>query len=324
MNSNQIPQFPPAAKKIVNQIENKDVLGASKHVSMIVEACNITSQQSTAVNSKELIDLFSHSMQYFIQTRGTETIAVRNAFDQINDGFDKLQDAPIQDTKKFIDQQCNQYIEDSKKAILRIAKFGGNLLSNYKSILVFDYSSTVVAILNWMSGVGYPINLVVPECRLVNGGRAVLEQVNTSDHKIHFIPDVGIGNSIKEVDAVLVGVETVFSDGSFTNTLGTNMITVLARANSVPVYAATELLKVDVNSISGSNRDLGHQNLDTFSDYLGNLLSHKKVSIRVPLVDLIPANNLDAYITECGIINPSVAWIHAKKSVSMQQGCLDV
>jgi len=111
MNSVKIPEFPPAAKKIVDQMESKDVLGASKHVRMIIEACNIVADQSAVKSSKELIHLLNQTMQYFLQTRGKETIAVRNAFDWLTDGFDQLQDAPVQDTKKFIDQRCNQFLE---------------------------------------------------------------------------------------------------------------------------------------------------------------------------------------------------------------------
>ena len=88
----------------------------------------------------------------------------------------------------------------------------------------------------------------------------------------------------------------------------------MAKNCCVPVYAATELLKVDINSITGVNRTIEHHNLDILFDYPQSFSIPERVSVVVPLVDWIPASCLEAYITDFGVVNPSVIWTHARES----------
>lgn len=308
------PDFPKKAQDIINDIENKTVLGASRHVRMIVIACRIQVEQSQTSNSKELLDLINQTMQYFSNTRGKETIAVQNAFAWITKGLQSRQNSPVRDTRDFFIKRCDEFINLSKRAVDKIALYGSNLISNFQSILVFDYSSSVIAILCRMGREGKTLSLIVPESRTVNGGRPIVEESVKSGHTAHIIPDIAIGHFLRQVDAVLVGVETVFSDGSFTNTLGTHMVAEMAKKIYVPVYAATELLKVNMNSITGMNGIIEHHNLGTLFDYPQSFSIPERVSVLAPSVDWIPASCLEAYITDFGVVNPSMVWAHARES----------
>ena len=92
MNSISLPDIPLAAKTIVASMENKNVLGASRHVRMIIKVLRIISDQSIAQNSEDLIAQLNEVNQYFVQTRGKETVAVQNALNWTTAGNDKIVD----------------------------------------------------------------------------------------------------------------------------------------------------------------------------------------------------------------------------------------
>ena len=321
-----LPRFPLEAQQLISDVENKSVLGASRHVRMIVEACGILAEKSPASTGRELVDQLNRALQYFSQTRGQETAAISNAFAWVSKGLRDLEDTPVEEIKHFFVSRCNQFIAQSRQAVEKIARYGANLLCDCQSILAYDYSSSACAILNQIAREGKSIKIIVPESRTVNGGggRPIVEEVVEYGHTAHFIPDAAIGYFARQADAVLVGIETIFSDGSFTNTLGTLTVVTLAWLRGVPVYAASELLKVDIHSIAGLNRAIESHELAALYEYPESFAKPDSVSVLSPMVEWIPASYLNAYITDLGILAPQVVWTQARDVFYPERGPIDL
>jgi ribose 1,5-bisphosphate isomerase len=315
LKNNQFSHFPPEARQLIDDMENKSVLGASRHVRMIIQACVILAEQLQVETGRELIDCLDHAIQYFSQTRGQETVAISNAFAWITNGLRATDRADIEDIRRFFVDRCNAFIDRSLQSIDKIAEYGANLLSGQRSVLAYDYSSTVCAILSKVASEGRSMKVIVPESRTVDGGRPIVEEVVELGHTAHFIPDAAIGYFTRQADAVLVGVETVYSEGSFTNTLGTHMLAEMAKKYCVPFYAVTEILKVDMSSLRGLNRTDKSHELAALYEYPESFSHPEKVSVLAPMVEWIPAGYLNAYITDIGVLAPQAIWIHTREAL---------
>ena len=146
------------------------------------------------------------------------------------------------------------------------------------------------------------LELVVPESRTCDGGLPILRQGMELARRLWLIPDVTLAFAMPRCDAVLVGVETFFSDGSFTNTVGSLTIAVVANHFAVPFYAVTDLTKAD---LAGS-KDIQPQR--TFSQPLtgrSELTDEDRIETSYPPLEAVPARLLTAYITEKGIVDPA-------------------
>ena len=117
--------------------------------------------------------------------------------------------------------------------------------------MAFDYSSTVSAIVLAMAAPNRTFTVVVPESRTISGGARYLEEFIPAGLTVRYLPDAAIEYGLGFCDAALFGVETLRSDGSFLNTIGSRMIAKLARLQGIEVYGCTDLLKLDLRSYSG-------------------------------------------------------------------------
>ena len=60
--------------------------------------------------------------------------------------------------------------------------------------------------------------------------------------KVHFIADAAMLTVIRKIDAVLIGAETFYPDGSAFNTVGSDLLAEISDLYDVPYYVLTCLL----------------------------------------------------------------------------------
>lgn len=99
---------------------------------------------------------------------------------------------------------------------------------------------------------------------------------------------------------MLIGAETLQADGGIWNTIGSRAIAALARPSNIPFYVATELIKIDPQSLGGHPRLIRPHD---FSQLLGRETFdfRERISCVTPDLDLTPAELITAYITEYGV-----------------------
>lgn len=136
--------------------------------------------------------------------------------------------------------------------------------NEYSNILIFSQSIRLLDLLKSVPPFTQrKCNLYICECRpkspeSFQDALAIYKYLEDTDYRQFFlIPDMAAGNLIErgEIDAVLMGAHSIYVKGetpiSFVNTCGTSMITLTAKAFSIPVYLIAEKAKfVDVSDIS--------------------------------------------------------------------------
>lgn len=171
------------------------------------------------------------------------------------------------------------------------------------TVLTLSRSGTVAAALDRVSTDG----VVVLESRPGGEGVAVAESL-ADGHDVTLTRDAAIADCVAtDIDAVLVGGDTVLPDGSVINKVGTRTVAAVAAGEGVPVFVACTSAKVAPAGTTDVDRELR----PPAELYDGD----ESVAVYDPTFDRTPAALVDAVVTERGALDAaavhSVAETHA-------------
>ena len=136
----------------------------------------------------------------------------------------------------------------------RSKEYGWNVLEDLSSMLVFDYSSTVNAMMETAAEHGKKMTVYVPESRALDGGRPFVVNALKLGHGAVFLPDAALAAFTRKADVAFIGAETFFPDGSAANTVGSDLVAILCARFGKPLYVPTAMIKVNMRGIEGRRK----------------------------------------------------------------------
>ena len=240
--TNQVREMlPPEAQTLYDDIVEARVLGASKHIKLIFKMVEIVNNFYD--QPSEVLDITIRLCEFFKEKRGKSSYAIVNALD---DFLSNLPDVSSNEFRKIL----NEHVEHSiNKMQLDVDKCVENALrlsehNEFKRIMIYDYSSTVDKFLKELDP---NVEVVIPESKSINGGVPFLK--NAVLHKrCKFIFDCAIADELPQCDAVFIGAETFFINGDAFNTIGSDLVSIIAKEYKKPlniIGAGSNLLVMD-------------------------------------------------------------------------------
>lgn len=190
-------------------------------------------------------------------------------------------------------------VNDSLKALQRIAEFGSSLIAAGDKVLTHSYSSTVVSVLRAGFARHKDIEIIVTRSGPGRTGERTARELADGGVSITFIDDAAIGLYIKSASKVMLGADRVCADGAVVNGIGSCPVALAAQRAGVPVYVLCETLKFDPHTIS-SKVDLEEKDP---SEVVRDGTLPKSVSVRNPSFDITPLELIGAIITENGLLS---------------------
>ncbi len=322
------PQFaamPHAVRQLIDDVEQSGPLGTSNVIGKYAHALDLLAEDCQAGSAAELAEQALTLIDYFLSTRGRFTVAVANSFALLRNQLEDLRasERRLEEVTQALHDFSRQLELDREDRLYAVAAAGAAHLAEANCLLLYDYSSTVFRVVAALVKGNENLKLVVPESRTCNGGLPILRQGLELGCNVQLIPDVTLAHTMPTCDAVLVGVETFFSDGSFTNTVGSLTTAIVASHFAVPFYAVTDLTKAD---LSGSTQTQPQR--DFTEPLVGqDDLSHEDgvETLYAPL-ERVPAELVTAYITEKGVVEPAKIWsvaLREEKGGSRKQSRLE-
>lgn len=299
-----LPKLPENSARTIHSIETGEILGASLTIRLINEVFCQYADANIKKSGAELAADIQVWAKYLIATRGALSPAVGNAIHLLLKGLDKAAQGSGEEVRQFIHRQTQAYNRQSLERVNKIAQFGANLLAQAESVMAYDYSSSVTAVLIKAAEMGKKLHVYIPESRALDGGKPIVRDILNCGHRITFTVDVAMGQELKKCDAVLVGVESLTIDGGFWTTVGTGSLAILAAYHRVPFYVPTELIKLDLRSIEGIHRQVTRTKLPMLS-LQGLEPLPADLLIECDDLEYTPRELITAYITEKGILPPS-------------------
>lgn len=296
--------LPPLAAIKLRELESLQVLGASRQLGIIADALVALAEEYDGT-PEGLIESVRSLTQYLTATRGQSSQAIGNALGLMTQGLNAQSDLPLAALREWITSRVREYDTQAGEWIRVLTEHGVVQVNGARRVLAYDYSSSVAAILRAASHASTePITAVLPEARTLDGGRKYVLDLADTPLRFEVVPDSAIASVISGCDLVLVGAETLTTEGGCYNTVGTFLTALAAAHHHVPFYVASTLIKIDMQTLPGERRHIPV--LDMSARLLEGWAPEdsSRVKARCPDLDYTPPEPIAAFITEQGILAP--------------------
>ncbi len=290
----------------LRDIVDEGTLGASNHVRLIQELFeHLCDTSREASRLRERIEI---TRAFIARTRGIDTPIIANSMRWLFRGLDGSSDG---DVCRAVRARRRTWDRDAAQRLEALVRTGVDVLRGSSKILLFDYSSTVSAVVEAVCREREtPPKIVVFESRAIDGGWPYVQDLLARGVSLHFALDVAVEHEAADADAVLLGVETLRRDGSLLNTIGSRMVARSARAYGASVYGCCDLLKMDMTPPGSVPRS------PTLKEFRPALLGSREDAVSVgdldalvttvaPELEVVPLELLSGYLTDQGVVAPS-------------------
>ena len=276
---------PVALSNVTRQIEDiaqDRTHGASYLGSQAIEIMSEVSKLSQAGSPDDLFhDLFLVALRLRDAQPGMATL--RNLLGRLLYRVDsrRFEFTSAMEFKQIVGSIVDEELSSIRKSLDDASKNCALALPETCRVLTHSYSSTVSKALQFAYQFGKRPEVYATESRPGEEGVRLVKDLSSRKIQARLVPDVTAPSEMPDVDLVVVGADSVMTDGSLVNKIGTTKIAMLSDARSIPVYVVCETAKFSI------------------SDFLG-----EPTRIAETLFDLTPDKYISKIFTERGAIQP--------------------
>lgn len=224
--------------------------------------------------------------------------SVRNACVDILSTLSEYRDGDNLDKVRHeLEKKLGRLAKHISLAPKRIAHYLSRVLPSGGRILTLSYSSTVTGVLKELKRRGKRLEVVVMESRPMLEGRRTARELARAKIRTTLIADAALGEYAKHVDAAVLGADTVYSDGSTVNKVGTFPVAVCCRELRKPLFVLTDSSKMSTEHASSFSIE---------EKMPGELIRGRYPGLMVKnfYFELTPAKYITAIVSEKGIVLP--------------------
>jgi len=278
------------------------VLGASRQLGVIGDAlidlagAHPGDPVGLATGVGDLVD-------HVTRTRGASSQAVVNGVERMARPVLDRAGSLEGEAADLLVESVRGFRQDLRGWISSVRDKGADLLRRHRSVLVYDYSSTVAQVLAGMTRPDLRLTVYVPEARSLDGGRKYLADWAGLEVNLHLIPDAALGWAMSRCDAAVVGAETLSAEGGCYNTIGTALVANEASRAGVPFYVLSVLLKTDLGDPGGARPS---PTLDFLRQLEAPVPAPAPLAVDglFPDLDYTGPAEITRVVTEVGVVSP--------------------
>lgn len=303
---NRVKEYGKIGRRIAKQIENikRDrQSGASQLARQAALTLKIAAETCKAANTPEYIRC--------LDTVGNRLKMAHSTMAPITNIVGQILRATLEEKgktvtpvglRRLIKVKTDEFISLSEKALSDAACEASELIPNNSVILTHSYSSTVIDTFKHVYQAGRHVkSVIVTESRPLREGVRTAELLSNLEIPVTFIIDSAARSFIEKADLVLVGADSILSDGSIVNKIGTALLALAAYEQQIPIYAVCETLKFNLKSFLGEKVELETKDP---SEVLNRSI-HPKISVQNFYFDITPSKYVSGIITEKCLIKPA-------------------
>lgn len=204
----------------------------------------------------------------------------------------------------LVQKNSIRFIEASLHAITAIADIGSKRVPKNAVILTHCNSTAAVATIIKAHELGKVKMVYATESRPKLQGQITVRQLAEKNVPVTMIVDSAVRYHMDLVDIVIVGADTVASNGAVINKIGTSQIALAAHERRVPFLVCAETIKFSPMTFMGERVTIEERDP-------GEVIDLKKfpgAGVSNPVFDETPADYIDAIVTEVGVIPATAAY----------------
>jgi translation initiation factor 2B subunit (eIF-2B alpha/beta/delta family)/8-oxo-dGTP pyrophosphatase MutT (NUDIX family) len=249
------------------------------------EAIDLLSAAAEASEAVTTEDLFCDLLLVASRLRNAQPgmVIIRNLVGMLlyQAGLKRGSSVSAAEFRKLISSLAKEVIERSKEASEDASRNAVAILPEYGHVLTHSYSSTVLRALELGMKGGRKYEVYAVESYPGMEGKQLAKDLVNIGVPVKLIADSALGSIISDVDLVLVGADSVLTDGSLVHKVGTKYIAAGANEREIPFYSACETTKFST------------------ADFLGEPAQPSEA-----LFDITPSKYVSKFITETGAVEP--------------------
>jgi methylthioribose-1-phosphate isomerase len=205
--------------------------------------------------------------------------------------------------------------QEDRLACASIGEHGRRLLAGRRRILTHCNTGrlatggdgTAMAVIYAKHAAGELDEVIATESRpLLQGSRLTAWELGAAGIPHRLIVDGAAGLAMARglVDVVIVGCDRVAANGDTANKVGTYPLAVLARRHGIPFYVAGPRSSFDPATRDGDAIVVEERPSDEIRAFGGQVVAPGDAAVWNPAFDITPAELIDRFITEHGVVEP--------------------
>lgn len=285
--------------EIAQKIITMEIRGAGKIARSAAQALKDYALNLPEEDPQKFISILKSGKDKLLNTRPT-AVSLENALELVMAG---AKGNTVSELRAGVEAAAEKFVKDSQDAIDRIAAICADKINDGNTIITHCNSSVAVQGIINAHNQGKKLRIYATETRPWFQGHITSQALANAGLDITMIVDSAVRYFMAEVDLVIVGADTIISDGSVVNKIGTSQIALCAHEHHVPVLVCAETYKFARPTITSKNVRIEEREISEVVEP-GKL---EGVKIRNPVFDVTPGQYIESFITEIGVISPSNA-----------------
>jgi len=311
--------IPKEVLEIADGIKTMRIRGASLIAKSAAQALRIAAEKYSG-DASGFKPYITKVANLLLQTRPT-AVSLPNAVYYV---LNRTLSSSVSEARETAIRSSDEFIRMVDESHRRIMEYGSKLIQDEYVVFTHCHSTAVVDIILQAFREGKRVEVINTETRPLFQGRITLRELAKNGVKVTHVPDSAVRHFIKNANIVIVGADTITSDGYLVNKVGTSHLALAAWEAGIPFYSAAEFIKFSPASLEGGEVVIEFRSaselLDIYPEGLADELRRLGVEVLNPAFDFTPPELITAFITNLGIIPPQLSVLIIKEMFGFSTG----
>ncbi len=290
------------AESTAAAIRSMEIRGAAEIARKGAEALTQEAEAYRGSDLKEFHGLLSAARETLLASRPT-AVSLWNGVHSVFKGTAEARD--VEELRRLIAFNADDFIRRSREAIGIIGRVGAGRIRDGDRVLTHCNSKAALAAIIQAHKDGKKLEVFATESRPWRQGLLTAKDLSDAGIEATLIVDSAMRWLMKKIDVVVVGADTVCSNGAVVNKIGTSQMALAAHEARVPVMVCAETFKFSPRTMYGELVEIEERESSEVVKP-GELPPGTKVLN--PVFDATPPEYVDAIVTELGVIPPYAAY----------------
>lgn len=289
-------------KDAAGAIKRMEVRGAAEIARSAAEAMKEEAEGFPGQDLEELRHSLSLAKEELLASRPT-AISLWNGVQAVLKDSASAMD--VEELRRLVIRNADDFIKRSKEAVEIIGRVGSRRLRDGDRVLTHCNSKSALGVIIQAHKEGKKLDVFATESRPWRQGLQTVKDLTAAGLKPTLIVDSAGRWLMKDLDAVVVGADTICSNGALINKIGTSQIALAAHEARVPFLVCAETFKFSPKTMYGELVQIEERDSSEVAKP-GEVPPGTK--ILNPVFDATPPEYIDAIVTEIGVVPPSAAY----------------
>jgi ribose 1,5-bisphosphate isomerase len=218
---------------------------------------------------------------------------------------DSVSAKDLEELRLLVVRNADDFIKRSNEAVKIIGQVGSRRLRDGDKVLTHCNSKAALSVIIQAHKEGKKLDVYATESRPWRQGLQTIKDLTAAGLKPTLIVDSAGRWLMKDLDAVVVGADTICSNGALINKIGTSQLALAAHEARVPFLVCAETFKFSPKTMYGELVEIEERDSSEVVK-VGEVPPGTR--ILNPVFDATPPEYIDAIVTEIGVVPPSAAY----------------